>query len=105
MTPTDNWSESRGKPMGFHGLLAIEKIGLDRPFAFDVKRPAGLEAERIAECLARGSGHMDAAGQTISLHALGRINGITPDIEGDFVGAEHAGYHWPTGVDPYAQLQ
>ena len=83
----------------------MEKIGLHRPFSFDVKRPAGLEPERVAKCLARGSGDMDAAGQTISLHALGRIHGITPDVEADFMGAEHAGDYWPTNMDPYAQLQ
>lgn len=62
MTPTENWYESRGKPYGVRtALLAIKKISLHRPFPFHVKRPAGLEAERIAECLAGGSGNMDPA--------------------------------------------
>jgi hypothetical protein len=86
-------------------LLAIKEIGLHRPFAFDVERPAGFKTKRIAECVAGRGGNVDPAGQTISLHALGGIHGVTPDVEGDFVGAEHASDHWPPGVDPYAQLQ
>src|SRR3954452_21521269 len=84
------FGEPRESRMGSRGPLAIEKIGLHRPFAFDVKRPARLEAERVAERLAGRSGNMDSPGQTISLHARGRVHGVTPNIEGDFVGAEHA---------------
>jgi hypothetical protein len=43
-----DWSESRGNRTGVPRLLAIEKIGLHRALAFDVKLAAGLEAERIA---------------------------------------------------------
>ena len=86
-------------------LLAIKEIRLHRPFAFDVERPAGFKTKRIAECVAGRGGNVDPAGQTISLHTLGGIHGVTPDVEGDFVGAEHASDHWPPGVDPYAQLQ
>ena len=53
----------RGKPNRVRtALLAIEKVSLHRPFAFDFERAAGLEAERIAKCLAGRGGDMDATG-------------------------------------------
>ena len=90
---------------GSPALLAINEIGLHRPFTFDVQRSAGLEAERIAECLTGSGRNVDAPGQGIGLHALGGIHGVAPDIECDFVGPEHASDNRPPGVDPDAQSQ
>jgi hypothetical protein len=61
----------------------IQEKGLHRPFPFDLERAAGLEAERVAQCLAGRGGDVDAAGQTVGFHAPCGIYGIAPDIVGD----------------------
>jgi hypothetical protein len=60
-------------------LLAIKEKGLHRPFAFDLERAAGLEAEPIAQCKPHRGGDMDMAGQAVALHALGGVYGVAPD--------------------------
>jgi len=73
----------------------MDKIGFHRPLAFDLEQPARLEAEGLAQGLARRRGDMDAAWRTVALHALCRIHGVAPDIVDKFVGAEHAGDQRP----------
>src|SRR5271168_4771077 len=75
------WSESRGKPNRVRtALLAIEKVSLHRPLAFDFERAAGLEAERIAQCLAGRGGDVDLMVNYASSFIAGLDKGETSTL-------------------------
>src|SRR5260370_36453250 len=85
-------------------LVPIKEIGFYKSLPFDIERPAGFEAEHVAQRLAGRGGDVDLARHAVALHPLGGVYGVAPDVVDEFVGAEHAS-NQRAGVEADAQLK
>ena len=56
----------------------------------DVDDAAGLSFKLIVEQRARGGGDLDESRLTLGFHAAGEVDGVTPEIVGEFFGADYA---------------
>ena len=54
----------------------------------DVDDAAGLGLEFVVEQGARGGGDLDAAGLALGFHAAAEVDGVAPQIVGEFFGAD-----------------
>ncbi|KZR99794.1 Uncharacterized protein APZ42_004209, partial [Daphnia magna] len=93
---------TRGSDLG--GARALNKESLHLADAFDRHRAARLQRKVLVQLLGGGGRHMHPAGRARRLHAAGHVDGVAPQVVGEFVHADHTRDHRAT-VDADADLQ